>query len=325
MVAKGNFGKYIFCGMSFFWTSAAVPSAPPAQVLGDGGDICCRNCNAKRRYSERVCACGADPWTGQSIEALESCSSEASYASLADDHAECPICFEPLCKAQTAVFRDFAGKRVCIHFFHRDCAEQCARSHRDCPMCRATFADVLPVPDIDGDPIAWYRVCDKDGDGSLNIREVLSILKAQFPVDAAKLERDLPGLWRNWDPSMDGLIQQSEFLEPGGLLAFVRKNFGRAGAAGEVPDIRTDKQAWFDYVDEDKSGELSQAEVVRGLIKSFKLGTKFAQVSELKEQVAALWFLFDRDGSGEVHQEEFMQPNEGMADTLIASYQYHRS
>jgi hypothetical protein len=45
-----------------------------------------------------------------------------------------------------------------------------------------------------------------------------------------------------------------------------------------IPDIKYNKMGWFDYFDEDNSGELSQAEVVRGLIKSFRCGQDLRQV-----------------------------------------------
>lgn len=42
-----------------------------------------------------------------------------SSRKVADDHAECAICFEPLCKQPCAVFVDEGKKRVCYHFFHK--------------------------------------------------------------------------------------------------------------------------------------------------------------------------------------------------------------
>ena len=45
------------------------------------------------------------------------------------------------------------------------------------------------------------------------------------------------------------------------------------------------QRAWFAYFDEDNSGELSQAEVVRGLIKSFRLGSDLRTVQEMKDTV----------------------------------------
>jgi len=254
-------------------------------------------------------------------------SPEDRYDSVAADHAECAVCFDPLCSAPTAVFVRQGGRghgRVCHHFFHKRCAEEVARSHRECPLCRAAFTGTLDVPNIDRDPDGWFSACDMDGNGELNVREVFEILKAQFPVDYEKLEKDLPKLWRRWDPSNDGEIQKSEFLKPGdGLLAFVRKNFLRSAAArGPPPDIRTDKLAWFGYFDEDHGGTLSQAEVVRGLIKSFRLSEDLLKVEELKATVGAIWCVFDSDGSGEIDQGEFLQRG-GLADSVIASFNFH--
>ena len=51
---------------------------------------------------------------------------------------------------------------------------------------------------VNRDPEGWFAVCDMDGDGDLNTREVFEILKAQFPIDYERLEKDLPKLWRRW-------------------------------------------------------------------------------------------------------------------------------
>jgi len=41
------------------------------------------------------------------------------------------------------------GKRVCYHFFHETCARALqGGSHRECPLCRAPFQDIMPVPNI---------------------------------------------------------------------------------------------------------------------------------------------------------------------------------
>jgi len=245
-----------------------------------------------------------------------------AYDALASDHAECAICFEPLCNPEpVAVFCDRSRRRVCYHFFHLSCAQQTAQISGDCPLCRASFASVLPVPEIKDDAQAWFQVCDKDGDGSLNPREVLEIIKAQFPVDYEKLERDLPRLWTRFDPNMDGQIQREEFLAPNGLLSFIRTHFLKENApAAPVPDIRTDKHGWFSYFDEDVSGELSVQEVTRGLIKSYHLNQDIQSVNRLREIVSNIWCIFDADGSGEISREEFLLPNEGLADSIVASF-----
>lgn len=90
-----------------------------------------------------------------------------------------------------------------------------------------------------------------------------------------------------------------------------------------MPDIRTNKLEWFNRFDEDLSGELSVSEVTRGLIKSFHLSSHVEQVRALRDIVANIWCVFDEDQSGEVSREEFLRPGDGMADSIIASFNYH--
>jgi len=244
---------------------------------------------------------------------------------LANEHAECCVCFEPMHSAPAGVLVDPRGNRVCWHFMHDACARSLhAAGQRGCPLCRAPFDRVLRVPDITQDQDAWFRACDKDGDGVLNPREVLEIIKAQFPVNHERLEAELPSLWREWDESMDGYIQREEFLGPNGLLAFLTNDFAAEASEETVPDIRRDKGAWFDYFDEDKSGDLSVVEVTRGIIKSYKLNENFDKVREIRSIIANVWCVFDHDGSGEVDRDEFLRPMDGMADSIIANFQYHR-
>jgi hypothetical protein len=89
---------------------------------------------------------------------------------------------------------------------------------------------------------------------------------------------------------MDGQIQKAEFLGPDGLLSYVRAHFlaKNDGGGPEIPDIRRHKMAWFDYFDEDQSGDLSQAEVVRGLIKSFRMSEDLKQVRRLPAGASVL-------------------------------------
>jgi len=245
------------------------------------------------------------------------------YEAVANNHAECAICFEPLCSEKLSVFKNRRNKRICHHFFHSSCCENLSNeNHKECPLCRIPFHTLQVVPDINVQPNDWFDCCDKDHDGELNTREVFEILRAQFPIDHEQLEKDLPTLWSRWDPSMDGQIQKEEFLGPQGLLSFVKEHFVKLkNDKGPVPDICTHKNEWFAYFDEDSSGELSQEEVVRGLIKSFHIGQDLRQVEVLKQTVSSVWFMFDSDGSGEIDKQEFLNAD-GMADSLIASRQY---
>lgn len=72
--------------------------------------------------------------------------------------------------------------------------------------------------------------------------------------------------------------------------------------------------------DEDGSGELEFEEVVRAFAKSFRINV--AGISQLRETLRAVWCVFDTDDSGAIDWREFMAPNEGLADTVIASMNY---
>lgn len=342
-------------------SSKAPPTVVEGEVAGflhEDGQIECRTCGTQQAYTHHVCIeCGADPWAestwgspggaaepsapplpasggggggGQgtgSYSRSESALSEVrlseSYEALASEHAECPICFEPLCSAPLALFSAANGRRVCWHIFHETCARQLAGVNLNCPLCRADFNHVTAVPRIDTDPNAWFDACDMDGNNALSTREVLEIVKSSFPVDHTKLERDLPKLWRRWDPNGDGHIQRHEFLAPNGLLDFLRDHFPKQTGRHDdlpVPDIRSDKQAWFRHFDEDGSGELSISEVTRGLIKSYHLSSDVNQAQAMRDLVTNVWCLFDADQSGEISQAEFLHPGDGLADSIIASY-----
>ena len=163
---------------------------------------------------------------------------------VAVEHAECCICCEPLCDRPTAVLQQRAqggasSQRTCNHFFHASpCAAHLANGHhggKTCPVCRAPYSGILPVPSIVDDPEGWFLCVDLNGDGSLSqpeVREVTTpppppppssppphwerlmrtggvrvdteglwrrqVLKAQLPIDWRAFEGELPSLWGRW-------------------------------------------------------------------------------------------------------------------------------
>mmetsp|Transcript_18681 Transcript_18681/g.47112 ORF Transcript_18681/g.47112 Transcript_18681/m.47112 type:complete len:420 (+) Transcript_18681:109-1368(+) len=238
------------------------------------------------------------------------------------EYAECVVCFDDMCKEQAGVFCGANGKRTCPHFLHHRCALEVANSNmggKHCPVCRATFEGVMKVPGIDDDPHEWFKIVDLNGDGRLSQREVVEVLKAQLPIDYRRLEAELPELWKTWDVNQDNIITHQELLQPNrGLLAYVKKNFPRQTEA-DIPDIRTDKHGWFNYFDYDKSGTLEQGEVVRALIKTFRLSEDHSRINSMREIVNAVWGVFDFDNSGSIEVDEFAQPGDGLADSIIAS------
>ena len=99
----------------------------------------------------------------------------------------------------------------------------------------------------------------------------------------------------------------------------MRSAFERASSGGEdIPDIMRDKEAWYRYWDEDNSNALDKEEVVRALLKTFRM-TNDQQRVLMRNTIDAIWGIFDDDESGVIEREEFLKPNDGLADTIIAT------
>ena len=145
-------------------------------------------------------------------------------------NAECCICFEYLHEQpQGQLCCGPAQRAACSHFFHHACAlnllNSNTRNSRQCPVCRASYDRVKPVPQLTADPDGWFAAVDTGGEGYLSRREVLNVLVAQYPVDMEKLEKSFDALWKRWDVTMSGYLTKAEFVHPErGLLNFVRAN-----------------------------------------------------------------------------------------------------
>ena len=59
--------------------------------------------------------------------------------------------------------------------------------------------------------------------------------------------------------------------------------------------------------------------VLRALLKTFRMTSDPAQVSQMRGTIDAIWPVFDDDGSGTIEQNEFLKPSEGLADTIVAT------
>jgi len=233
----------------------------------------------------------------------------------AEEHAECAICFDPLCAEQCSYFVDGAGRRVCLHYFHERCAADLPK--KECPLCRAAYSAMRPVPSIDEDARKWFECVDADGNGSLNQVELLEALKTQLPVDWARLEKQMiPGQWGQFDPDGDGNITFDELIRHGGVVSWISRTFPNRNRP-PAPPVQQ-KLEWFRYWDEDGSGELDQEEAIRALAKTFQLSHNLARIQVIREVVVNVWCIFDTDGGGGIDQDEFVKAD-GLADTIIAS------
>lgn len=249
---------------------------------------------------------------------------EAAPRSQAEMKAECPICFEPLCAAPVGVFLGPDGRRVSQHFFNLAAArEWLASGTGQCPLTRKPIASVLEVPDIRTNPEGWFTAVDIDGDRRLSRLEVVECLKAQLSIDNRALDEAAADaghwMWQQWDMDGSGYIERDELLRPEGLAAYVRTAFETAPQRDEIPDIHRDKEAWYSYWDEDGNGSLDKEEIVRALLKTFRMTSEPAKVSQMRSTVDAIWPIFDDDNSGSIERGEFLKPNDGLADTIIAT------
>ncbi len=242
---------------------------------------------------------------------------EPDVQSVALQHAECPICFEPLCRGEIGVFLDASGQRVSKHFYNLAAArELLANGNSTCPLTRKPIASVRQVPDIRSDPDGWFGTVDVDGDGQLSLAEVVEALKAMLPVDPYAFDRAAaqPGWWQQYDRDGSGFIERHELPK---LVEYVQKQVAaRRTSETLIPNIRADRNAWFGYWDEDDSGTLDKEEVVRALLKTLQLTSDPARVAQMRSTVDAIWCLFDEDGNGTVDREEVTHTTQQHAPDL---------
>jgi Ca2+-binding EF-hand superfamily protein len=242
--------------------------------------------------------------------------------SIAEEHAECTICYVEMHERPAAVLLGGPNKdkRVCRHFLHLECAENLLKSNGArscCPLCRSPFTAVKRVPDFDIDPHAWFKCVDADGSGSLSKSEVLEVLKALLAVDYQALERNVDSLWSRWDMDGSGEVDYQELCDKKtGLLVYVRSHFARKKMLPPPRLTLSTREEWFHFWDEDGNGTLEEEEIVRALVKTFQIRPE--KIGETRDTVRAVWGIFDVDNSGAVDLSEFIS-RDGLGETLIAS------
>lgn len=229
-------------------------------------------------------------------------------------HAECPVCFEPLCDAPQAVFMN-GHKRACRHFFHQQCVSILAQ--RSCPMCRCDFQETVVVPPPDADPDLWFRLVDCDGNGQLDKNEVKWCVKGSLQVDERSSDQFVDQNWKTWDPNGDGVITRDEMAH----VIHDAKEKCKQKSKHQAPKLSSNREAWFQYWDMDGSESLSTSEVARAIVhttRQFMAPGQAPSPQETQEALQAVWCIFDTDGSGFVDKREFKQ-SDGLGDTLAAS------
>ena len=59
---------------------------------------------------------------------------------------------------------------------------------------------------------------------------------------------------------------------------------------------------------------------MRAFAKSFHVDVE--GIASLRENLRAVWCAFDTDNSGAIDRQEFMLPNDGLADTVLATMHF---
>eukprot|EP01039_Chlorochromonas_danica_P007076 gene7076-7826_t len=233
---------------------------------------------------------------------------------------ECPFCYEELSKGALVAFYDGHGRTVCNHSCHSICGYAVNRPNR-CPVCKAAYSALGPIPALQVDGRQWFEFMDKDRDGSLHYQELLNGLKEQLVLDWRRVEMDVDRLWPTWDKDRSGKISYEEFAHPtSGVVAYLSANYPeRPTPRNDPPDITKNKSTWFDYWDEDRSGNLDRDELTRAFIKTFKL--YHIPFQTVLNAVDVLWPMFDFDGSGRIDKREFTM-SDGLGDTIVAQLMY---
>ena len=241
---------------------------------------------------------------------------------VSEEYQECAICFEPLCKERTAVYADEEGVRTCPHFFHERCARavvEASTCASTCPICPVSCRRAIGVPFPSEDADEWFRLCDVESQGAMGRDRVLSVIRAQLPVDWRRLEKDLPMIWPKFAGGYEGVVTKEALVGKGGLLEYVSQRYpARLRKYERVPHV-TDKREWFRYWDEDGSGCLEKDEVVRALIKSFNIKDDVAHIQDVRSVVENIWCVFDLDDSGGIDLTEFMI-TDGLGDSIMAAF-----
>jgi Ca2+-binding EF-hand superfamily protein len=232
--------------------------------------------------------------------------------------AECAVCFDPLCAKPCGGLYTRCN-RACSHYFHMECAS--ALEGNNCPVCRKEFEEARPMPHPINNPSEWFNAVDADSNGYLSFEEVLKGLETALPIDWNKISSEADNHWGEWDPDESGEISLDEFLNRSqGLITFLITHYPKKERS-PPPNIKQNASAWFQYWDEDGNESLDRGEIVRALMKTFRLDGR--RTDDVAQVVHALWPLFDLDLNGNISFPEFISAD-GLADSIVAQLDHDR-
>eukprot|EP00434_Breviolum_minutum_P034932 symbB.v1.2.030920.t3/scaffold3535.1/size54508/3 len=203
--------------------------------------------------------------------------------------AECPICLEPLCRSTPTAF--VADTAVCLHFLCINCARGYASSTNSqgdalrCPECRRHAVDMQPVPSLCEDPLSCFEFLAGIGEESHLARPMLlRMLSALLPLDSEALEAQ--------GETLSQEVHAADFLTNPFFVWVWRhlQEHQRSMVRQEpAPDLE-DRTAWFKYWNFSNTGRLTRSEVLRAILRSFRVTSLQKQkVQDLRSRVDKVW------------------------------------
>ena len=165
-------------------------------------------------------------------------------------------------------------------------------------------------------PEGWFTFVDTDGNGQLSLKEAIDGLVSQLPLDYDRIEQDVQSLWSKWDKDHNGLLSKSEFLDQRtGMISYLLNYYSKTEPDLQPPSIKANNIEWFHFWDQNNSNSLEKSEIIRALIKTFRLDGR--ETTNIADIIDNIWVLFDTDGSGSIEIDEFVAPD-NLADTILA-------
>lgn len=201
--------------------------------------------------------------------------------------AECPICLEPLCRSTPTAF--VADRAICLHFLCINCARGYASSTNSqgdalrCPECRRHAVDMQPLPSMCQDPLTCFEFLSGE-ENYLARPMLLRTLSALLPLDSEALEAQGDAL----DPevSAEDFISNPLFVWVWRHLQEHQRCMQRLRSAPNLEDRR----AWFKYWNFSNTGRLTRSEVLRAILRSFRVTSLEKQkISDLRSRVEKVW------------------------------------
>lgn len=260
---------------------------------------------------------------------------------------ECAICYDALCVSKVGVLANrIPPKRFCRHYFHLHCLEyflSLEEMNQKCPYCKAGPADCVELPNPWENADLWFNLvgnafANNDKVDTIEPAELMQALCAQFDISRSQSQKVVNDkeIWKKFDPDGSGNISRGEFDKKEGVLDFLLETFPecsgkkwedddeetiqkiRARRSGSPPpDIRSNPKGWFSHWDTDKSGALTQQEVLRAILKTIGAPSRnHERIIEVRKTVLEGWAKFDTNNSGSIDLAEFAK-DEGLGETLI--------